>query len=175
MRVIGFTGYAQSGKDTAAGFLVERGWTRLAFADILRLSLYNLNPLVVGHFRVQDVVNLYGWDVAKVDFPEIRQLLQRFGTEVGRELYGETFWVDRVLKQLTPDGNFVITDVRFPNEADAVRDIGGSLFRIARPGVQAANGHASEDIGKLRVDLVIPNTGDLDHFRAVVLEAVDRN
>ena len=185
-QVIGFCGFAQSGKDTAASFLVERGWTRLAFADILRQSLYNLNPPTVLEetydeegalnacrlLRVQPIVDAMGWDVAKTVFPEIRELLQRFGTEVGRELYGENFWVDRVMKQIVHPGRYVITDVRFPNEEIAVHKAGGRLFRINRGGVVAVNGHASEDIDRLQIDGVIPNTSDVDKFRAVVLEAV---
>jgi len=191
VKVIGFTGYAQSGKDTAAGFLVDRGWKRLAFADILRQSLYNLNPIVYvtgvcddGYWedsdetRVKEIVDRDGWDVAKTRYPEIRQLLQRFGTEVGRELYGESFWVDRVLNQIKegqPNDNYVITDVRFPNELAAVRDIGGAVFKIQRLCNKPANAHASEDIDGLRVDGVIPNTGTLDRFQEMVLEAAGLN
>lgn len=185
-QIVGFCGYAQSGKDTAASFLVERGWKRLAFADILRQSLYNLNPPAVleeGYdetgeltgcrlLRVQEIVDAMGWDVAKTVFNEIRELLQRFGTEVGRELYGESFWVDRVMNQLVHPGRYVITDVRFPNEEAAVHAAGGRLFRIARGGVVAVNGHASEDIERLKVDGVIPNTSDMAKFKEVVLEAV---
>ncbi len=43
--------------------------------------------------RVRDLVDDIGWDKAKVQYPEIRELLQRMGTEVGRALYGESFWV----------------------------------------------------------------------------------
>lgn len=191
--IVGLTGYAQSGKDTAASFLVARGWRRLAFADILRTSLYNLNPIVeaqvycdcdgsyvesidTDYERVQAIVDRIGWDRAKVEYPEIRQLLQRFGTEVGRELYGENFWVERVISQVKPGERVVITDVRFQNEEKAVHDAGGRVFRIVRPGVGAANTHASElEIDKLWVDGVIPNTDGLDQFESDVLEAVGLN
>jgi len=200
MSVIGLTGFAQSGKDTAAGFLAEFGYKRLAFADILRQSLYNLNPIVKafpgweesdlgwntyavisGYARVQELVDKYGWDHVKVEYPEVRELLQRLGTEVGRELYGESFWVDRVMSQIESDravkprghetawSNFVITDVRFPNEYEAVRNAGGQVFRIERPGVGAVNNHASEQV--LPYDIMVHNTGDLDHFRRAVLAA----
>ena len=186
--ILGFTGYAQSGKDTAAGFLVARGWRRLAFADILRDSLYNLNPIIVSdesgdgmlvnpsHFRVRDIVDFIGWDRAKVEYPEIRQLLQRLGTEVGRELYGENFWVERVMSQINRGEQVVITDVRFPNEEQAVHSAGGRVFRIVRTGVSAANGHASElEIDRLSVDGVIPNMDGLDLFEQDVLEAAGLN
>jgi hypothetical protein len=173
MRLFGFCGYAQSGKDTAASFLVEQGFKRLAFADILRQSLYNLNPIVVQGRRVQEIVDAVSWDVAKVEFPEIRELLQRMGTEVGRELYGENFWVDRVMSQVKSNGDYVITDVRFPNEEAAVRQAGGRVLRIVREGVGAVNGHVSDTgVDSLRIDGAILNTGSLEEFKAQVLALV---
>lgn len=173
MRLIGFCGYAQSGKDTAASFLVEQGFKRLAFADILRQSLYNLNPIVVQGRRVQEIVDVVSWDVAKVDFPEIRELLQRMGTEVGRELYGENFWVDRVMSQVKSTGDYVITDVRFPNEEAAVHQAGGKVLRIVRDGVGAVNAHVSDTgVDSLNIDGAILNTGSLEEFKAQVLAQV---
>lgn len=209
-RIVGLTGYAQSGKDTAAGFLIERGWTRLAFADILRTSLYNLNPIVrgipgwdesesgltqyavvSGYKRVQEIVDAHGWDYAKTQYREIRELLQRFGTEVGRALYGENFWVEMAMRQIetAPSwqstggggweqhedhivGNWVITDVRFPNECDAVHNAGGQVYRIDR-GNAAVNTHASEmHVASMPVDGVIANNGDLAAYEANVLAAL---
>lgn len=192
MTVIGFCGYAQSGKDTAAGFLTAHGYERLAFADALRDSVYLLNPIVrvssIGNAdceyeRVQDLVDRVGWDVAKVSYPEIRQLLQRMGTEVGRALYGESFWVDRVLTQMGRSttsygedvivGNYVITDVRFPNEVEAVRSVGGKVVRIYREGVGAVNSHVSDTgVDDLEIDAVVLNQGSLDEFRQEVLKVV---
>lgn len=184
MTVIGFCGFAQSGKDESAKVLMELGWKRLAFADALRDSVYNLNPLVdlpnIGRAaapgsvatRVQTIIDTIGWDVAKVQYPEIRGLLQRMGTEVGRTLYGESFWVDRVLAQMTPDHDYVITDVRFPNEVAAVRYDGGKVIRIYREGVGAVNSHVSDQgINDLEFDSVIMNDGSLEDLKASVLVA----
>lgn len=174
MTLIGFCGYAQSGKDTAAKFLVDRGFKRLAFADILRQSLYNLNPLVVQGRRVQEIVDAVSWDVAKVEFPEIRELLQRMGTEVGRELYGENFWVDRVMSQVKSSGDYVITDVRFPNEERAVHQAEGKVIRIVRQGVGAVNTHVSDTgVDSLRIDGTILNDRSLETFQSQVLALVE--
>lgn len=177
--ILGVCGFAQSGKDTAAGFLIERGWKRLAFADALRESVYRLNPVVPLNvpvdppIRVQDLVDMFGWDVVKVEYPEIRQLLQRMGTEVGRGIYGESFWVDRVLAQIEPGQNYVITDVRFPNEVDAVRSVGGVVYRIYREGVNAVNGHISDTgVDDLEIDGILLNDGDLADLEQRVLAAV---
>ncbi len=151
--LVGLSGYAQSGKDTAARVLMEHfGFERRAFADKMRAFLYAVNPLVFNDASdwslgdeavyVQDVVDKYGWDAAKVDFPEVRQLMQRLGTEAGREVLGENVWVDATMAKV--DGCTVFTDVRFPNEYDAIKAAGGEVWRIARPGTSAVNMHPSE-------------------------------
>lgn len=173
--IIAFCGFAQSGKDTAASFLVKAGYTKLAFADPLRAAVYALNPIIgiegTYEYRVQYCIDNYGYEETKRRFPEYRALLQRMGTEVGREQFGENFWVERAMAQIQPGHNYVISDVRFPNEAAAVR-AGGKLFKISRPGTGAVNAHISDTgVDKLRVDGVIPNGSDLDAFRSAVLEA----
>lgn len=190
--VIGFTGFAQVGKDSAAAFLVERGWTKLSFADALRNALYALNPIIsvevymeddcysdgspcatVDRFvRLQEIFDSLGYEETKRAYPEYRELLQRFGTEVGREQFGENFWTDRVVAQIKEGGRYVISDVRFPNEAKVVHDLGGRVYRIMRDGTGAVNSHVSDTgIDKLPVDGVIPNMGTIEHFRALVLLA----
>lgn len=182
--VLGLTGYAQTGKDTAAGFLVDKGWTRLSFADALRQGVYALNPIVgvastyeddalIDHWlRVQDIIDTLGYEKAKATYPEYRELLQRFGTDVGRDIFGESFWTDRVVTQIHNGGKYVISDVRFPNEAEVVRSFGGKVWRIRREGTGAVNSHISDTgIDSLVVDGVIPNTGSMDHFRELVLMA----
>lgn len=177
--VIAFSGFAQSGKDTAAAFLVERGWTKLSFADPLRAAVYALNPIVWGGctatddsevVRVQEIVDELGYEGAKAEWPEYRALLQRFGTEVGRAQFGENFWVERVTSQFRPGGKYVISDVRFPNEASAVQDVGGKVFMIKRAGTEAVNRHISDTgITSLIVDGTIPNFTTIEHFRDLVL------
>ncbi len=150
MQLIGMSGYATAGKDEAAKALVEDGWIRLAFADKLRDCLYALNPIVGLEMKqlkyLQDVIDREGWHgykKGKFNDP-IRRLLQRFGTEVGRDLLGENIWVDSTLNNLDPDGKYVVTDMRFLNELMGVRDRGGIAVRLTRPGVGPANQHTSE-------------------------------
>jgi hypothetical protein len=139
--LIGLSGYAGSGKDEAAAALVVGGWRRDAFADRLRSFLYALDPWVtvsvdVGVARLSKLVDAYGWDRAKRTFPEIRRLLQRCGTEAGRQVLGAQVWVNALMNDFDPENEaLVVTDVRFPNEADAIREAGGVLVRIERPGV----------------------------------------
>lgn len=167
MELIGLSGYARSGKDETARVLIEEeGFQRIAFADKLRDFLYALNPVVSYDrgfsndamttrdekgglwmpIRLRDVIDTYGWDGYKETkyVSEIRPLLQRLGTEAGRQVLWDSIWIDAAFHGLDPDGKYVVTDVRFPNEAEAVRERGGYLWRINRPEVGPANQHASE-------------------------------
>lgn len=156
MILIGLSGYARSGKDLTASILIDEfGFTRVAFADKLREVLYQLDPIVgffsaspggLGTVTVRDVIDRYGWDGYKdTEYGyEIRKLLQRLGTEAGRELLGDSIWVDAALGSLDQDKRYVVTDVRFPNEAQAIIDRGGEVWRVSRVGVGPANDHPSE-------------------------------
>jgi hypothetical protein len=178
MRIIGLTGYAQHGKDTLADMLVEKGYVKFAFAQQLKDMVYDLNPSVYDsgmEMRLQELVDDVGWDNAKL-VPEVRRLLQVFGTEVMREHFGEDVWVDLLGKRLDDEfpARVVITDCRFPNEAAAIRRWGGVLLRINRlnpNGTPYENGiskeHASEaHIASLPVTMDWTfATGDLELMR----------
>jgi hypothetical protein len=142
--IIGLTGYAQSGKDTLAGMLIGlHGYDNRAFADPIRKLLYETNPLLKSEYRVKGLVDVHGWDKVKVEYDEARTLLQRLGV-AARTVFGENFWVDQALSGLSEGDKIVITDVRFPNEADAIKALGGQIWRVKRIGVGAVNSHESE-------------------------------
>jgi hypothetical protein len=166
--IIGLMGYAQSGKDTIASILCsEHGYTRIAFADKIRELLYDVNPMVgcspSGY--LQDLVNLVGWDQAKQE-PQVRRLLQDLGVGA-RKTFGDMFWVQQALRQVHFEGNFVITDVRFPNEAKAIKTYDNSLlWRIERIGVDAVNDHISETALKdYPSDHTFINNGTIDDLK----------
>jgi len=169
--IIGLTGYAQSGKDSVANILVSNyGYTRVAFADPIRELLYQMNPAVKdGGYRVQSTVDAYGWDVAKTAFPEVRNMLQNLGVGA-RKTFGDMFWVQQALRQVSPEGNFVITDVRYPNEAKAIREYDNSqIWRIKRSGVIPVNAHASETaMDSEKVDQIFVNNGTLEDLQVLI-------
>lgn len=152
--LVAFSGLKGSGKDTAAKVLVdEYGFTRIAFANALRKALLILDPWIPAHsggyqlLPLSELIADAGWDWSKNNIPEVRRLMQVFGTEVGRMLFGENVWVDVLKKQFpdlnSPDTRYVITDCRFINEAKFVDDNDGSIIWIDRPGI-TSDGHASE-------------------------------
>ena len=161
--IIGLSGYAQSGKDTVAELLcLNYGFKRISFALPMRDAIYTLNPLVEGTNRIVDLVDEYGWDVAKAN-PEVRRLLQVFGTEVGRSLFGETFWIDQAFKRAEEYERVVFSDVRFPNEATAIQQRGGDVWRINRHNHAPVNGHKSEHaMDMFMFKHVLYNDGTID-------------
>jgi hypothetical protein len=167
--IIGLSGYARSGKDEVAKILVEDyGYKRVAFADKIRDLLLETNPQVKDGFRVESVVGAYGWDQAKVLFPEIRNLLQRLGVGA-RNIFGDEFWIGQVFQSMDTTSNYVITDVRFENEAMMLKLMGGQLWRIKRPGVEPVNNHVSEsDLDGYKVDKILKNEGTLEELRTLV-------
>jgi hypothetical protein len=123
--------------------------------------------------RVRDIIDQHGWDGYKATpyGKEIRELLQRLGTEAGRQTLWDSIWIDAALHDLDPNKNYVITDVRFPNEAEAVRERGGVLWRISRVGVGPANSHASEiSLDDYSFDKVVENNGSLEDYRQEVVD-----
>lgn len=151
--IIGLSGYARSGKDTVADHLSEKhGFKKIAFAKLLKDAVYTLNPIVssVPHsydtvIRYQDIVDSLGLDKAKDQYPEVRRLLQVFGTEVGREMLGSNIWVDTAMNSIKDSSyNWVFTDVRFPNEFEAIKSVGGHVWRVERELAKPVNLHESE-------------------------------
>lgn len=158
--LVGLIGKKRVGKDTFAAVLVEKhGYERVALADPLREAALGLDPLV-GTFpltvndklstrawRLSEVVDAIGWERAKDYVPEVRRTLQRFGTEAIRSL-DEDFWVRTAfarINDLRESGiPVVVTDVRYMNEADAIRNSKGILVRITRDLPSDGDAHASE-------------------------------
>ena len=180
--IVGFSGYLRSGKDTAAQALIEDGFEHRSFAKALKDMAYALYPIVevrgvTPPLRLAGVVDALGWERAKDAYPEIRALLQRLGTDAGRKVLGEDIWVDTAMRGVERTGhNVVFTDVRFPNEADAIKDRGGMVIRVTRLGtapVSAAEVHPSETaLDGYEFDAWINNNGTVEQLHNEVRYAV---
>jgi hypothetical protein len=174
VEMIGLSGWARNGKDTVAEHLIANyGYEQVSFAAPMKEALYRLNPKItindVPNLPVKLGVDLYGWDELKTHGPEIRGLLQRFGTEVGREMFGEDFWVDAAINSIPDGSKVVVSDVRYPNEAEAVKKLGGQVWRVVRPGYGAANDHASEHaLNDYNFDEVLENSGSVQALYELV-------
>jgi hypothetical protein len=184
--LIGLTGYAQVGKDTLANLLVgDFNFQRKGFADNLRSMLYALNPILPapnwakvgdnfgnnGVVRVRDYVDFYGWETAKKEVPEIRQLLQRLGTDAGRSVLGDNVWVDALLNSPN-NARLVISDCRFPNECSSIKERGGVIIRVNRKGYGPINDHISETASLGFEDYNIQNEGSPEDLKNQALECI---
>lgn len=170
--VVAFTGLAGSGKSTATRYLVERhGYTLVKFAGPLKRMCYALGMTedeVEGDYKEVAA----GWLGGKTP----RFAMQTLGTEWGRKNFGDDFWVNQWKVEassiLYASGRVVTDDCRFPNEAQAIRRLGGDIYKIdGRGGI--AGEHISER-GCGDQDLVIENTGAVEELHGKIEEALRR-
>ena len=172
-RVIGLTGLKRSGKTTLARELSALGYKDVAFADPLKDLAVRLDPILTGDTRLSQVIDAYGWEYAKDHYPESRRILQFLGTEVVREVNPD-HWVNKMRQKICinhPDKKFVVSDVRFENEADVVRECGGIVVEIIRPGLSLPTDSHSSESG-VCADWVIYNTGTKDELLSEFLKEV---
>lgn len=165
--LIGVHGRLHSGKDTVYERMVEMGLkpVRFGFADKLKISAMaslGLRKDALGNDRSdQDLIDLANVmkergrlivQVSEGTHFEIsgRQYLQFKGTEGGRDVFGQDFWVDGAVSDLDIGGSslFVCTDVRFVNEAEKILSLGGEVWRVVG---------ADEDTGTHLSEVPLPD------------------
>jgi hypothetical protein len=167
---IGVIGRARTGKDTAGKWLVDnRGYERVAFADPLRECALALDPIVgtddddlaAPGERLSEAVGFWGWERAKDRIPEVRRTLQRIGQ--GVRAIDEDFWLRTALKKVTAANEggspVVITDVRYPNEAESLKRAGFHLLYVERPGVPHLDHESEGALTSDDADYTIVNYG----------------
>ena len=175
--LIGLAGYAGSGKSTVATMLYEEhGFARARFAGPLKAMMAALlkdsgaddetiHELIEGANKNHPSIWLNGISP--------RVAMQTLGTEWGRVLMGEDFWIELAARKIErfrrryPSVPMVFEDVRFVNEADLIRAKGGIVLRVDRPGTGPVNTHAS-DAPALAIDGRIVNDGPLSVLAARV-------
>ena len=167
--LIGLAGPARSGKSTAADHLVRNHLLEhYAFADPLRsglMEIFNLDPDDFEGERKEQTLAWLGRSP--------RELMQSMGTEWARQMVHPDVWV-RIAEQnlnylqnsLSSVVGFVVSDVRFENEAEFIRQRGGTIIHLRRPDAPSVNPHISEaGIQILQPDLIVNNDGNLAWLR----------
>jgi hypothetical protein len=176
--VLGFTGRARAGKDTAARWWVERhGFVRLGFADGLVAEVRRMLPrtlLALAHqaFDTGQLGGQWTTDSNMVSVllalkpAPLRALLQEWGTDL-RRASDPDYWIDTWRAAWAERGfpAVVVPDVRFLNEAAALQAHGGHVLRVERAGIDLPAGlatHASEtEMAGVRVAGTLVNAGTL--------------
>ena len=166
-RIVGFAGKAGSGKDSLGAHLIEelelRGIPakRFAFGDAVKEWLeleYGLDmkimhsPALVKNNAYTNIL----WDHERDNtcpppeaFMTYREAMQYLGTDVGRaedddRWINETLYQVAVWHQENPEGIAIITDVRFPNEADYIVNLESGIQFDIKSSIDRVNGHSSE-------------------------------
>lgn len=182
--LIGINGFKRSGKDTVCQIIqiIHPEAERVAFADKLK----QLAAMALGFEDVPSMLTEYMdeckeyWGISAFDYEDGpvfeltgREYLQNLGNSA-RVLFSEEFWIEQAL---TPDvlrkGFVVVSDVRYANEAEFIRQRGGWIWEINRPGAES-DGHASEiPLPRNLVDVTILNDGTLEDLEGFVRKALN--
>ena len=140
--IIGICGLIGSGKGTVADILVENhGFEKLSFADKLKDGVATVfgwdRDLLEGdtdRSRIWREKEDTFWTKETGQLVTPRLVLQLFGTDCMRNGFDDSIWVSLVKQRIVdnPDNNWVIADVRFPNEMDMIQEIGGQVWQARR-------------------------------------------
>lgn len=156
--IIGVIGARTSGKTTFSRQLVlEHGYVRKPMAGPLKRMLREGLGLNVEHTD---------GNLKQLPCPELCgktpvKAMQTLGTEWGRNVIGEDVWLN-AWKRTIQEGLVVVDDVRFPNELDAVKALGGIIVRIRRTGTAGVDAHESEVYAlQFEADYEIRNEGSI--------------
>lgn len=199
MTIIGIGGKLRVGKDEVAKILEhEHDFVRLGMSDPLREHMVILNPWIKvtlreawrlrvwpGWHRAADLLDRLGYVEAKT-IRDLREFMQRDGTDGGRNFFGPNIWVDKLRAMILQENEaglaVAITGLRYPNEVEMIRDLGGATVWVNRPGLTPpagdAGSHSSENsVGEADFDLAIDNDGTLIELSDTVdrlVEVIER-
>lgn len=165
-----------SGKSTVAQLILELQPQRalLPFASPLRAML---RPLLLSagysHEQTTEALSTPQGKASPLTLlpgaPTPRRLLQTIGTDWGRDLIHPDLWIHIWLSRARCSAGVIADDVRFSSEAHAIRQLGGSIWAISRPGISDPSGHPSEaGIDPNLIHHRISNDGSINHLRSQI-------
>jgi hypothetical protein len=167
--IIGILGVKRSGKDTISDFLVEQ---------------YDLKKFTLSK-RLKDGLKIlfdFSDDQLYSDSKDVvdprygvspRVIMQFFGTDIFRKSINDiipgikdNFWINIFINQYKnmEDKDIVLSDVRFKNEIEMIRSMGGIVIKVVRPSLKSTDPHESECINTLEFDHEIINDGTIEEL-----------
>ena len=159
--IIGITGFKGAGKSVAAKYLTNvHGFVPVNFKDSLIEEIKEKFPGLLHEIFMQHPVpedtDFTIDDLFITKPPLMRALMQNYGTEV-RRADDPNYWVKNWSDKVHSNDSKVVTDdVRFLNEAEAVREAGGVIIRIVKNGQTSTDSHASEvEMNQIEPDFTI--------------------
>ncbi len=175
MKIISLVGLKRTGKDTTADYLIKKyGFVKYSFADPIKKACQEMFGFTEEQL----------WGNTKEEIDERwgvspRKMLQIIGTElfqydihkhikseqfnnIGRDIWVHRFkiWVE-MNKDKYP--RVVIADCRFLHEANVVKEMGGTLWKIERPSIDNLDKHSSETgVSQIIPDITIINNSGIE-------------
>lgn len=168
----------QSGKSTVASLLAQHGYKLCSFATPLkRLTYHVLTELGISETRADNYVHRDKEELIPELGVSARHMLRTLGTEWGRQCIHPDLWLRcwrlQVEVLLAQNCLVVVDDTRFPNEATAIRALGGELWRVTRSETPNSPEHASEGaLDRFTFDVDILNDSDLHTLKAITTQAL---
>ena len=188
-KLIGLAGRKESGKSELASICNKYGYETLSFATPLKTLIANLLGITITDVnKLKNANNTYvlqSMDLIflskETDIPieiikekcgdksfkNTRELMQFIGTDLIRE-YCSDWHINKVREiiETNDDKNFVIDDVRFPNERELIESLGGTLWFVIRPKLDNVSNHISETALKWQeFDNIIVNNKSLEYLK----------
>lgn len=193
--IIGLCGFIGSGKNTVADYLIqEHKFKQESFASSLKdvvASAFHWDRKKLEGITEEDRAwreSVDTWWADRLNMPTLtpRWVLQYWGTDVVRQNFHNDMWIYSLQKKIAnSNDNFVISDCRFPNEIESIKDLGGKIVWVYRnlpwwytDAKEALKGnlhsqkilenhniHKSEYMWlDTEFDMIINNTKDIDHL-----------
>lgn len=170
--IICLTGQKTNGKDTAGEIIIELGtaegirFKRLAFADTMKIMFANSlgiyeDEIEYINSKKNDCLSDKNHDL-EITY---RECLINFGQSVKKHLGGD-FWAHLAFSEIAPWPDIVVTDLRFEEEAEYVRNLGGYIIHLYREEDQEDGTLAGEQkLPAHLIDFELDNTKDIPHLR----------
>ena len=174
-KIIGITGLSGSGKSTIADILVrDFGFVRVKMAGPLKSMLR-----AIGLADAEIEGELKNKPCALLGGITPRHAMQTLGTEWGRNCIHKNLWVDLWADDASSALDYgapgvVCDDVRFANEGDAVRRIGGEIWGVSRDGVLPGTHSSETELAQIAPDVLIRNGGTLSDLQDTVFALMRR-
>lgn len=201
LNLIGISGKIGSGKDTTAELIqlvtlyglnhtseIRTLASRLLDdPELIKFTVQNCNWEIVKYAYKLKLIGslLTGIPVEKFESQEfkktqmapewgnisVREFLQTLGTNALRDQVHEDVWINALFSDFNDSDTWLITDVRFPNEAEAIKKKGGIVVRVDR-GLSTGEHPSETALDDYEFDYIIPNKGDKTQLLEEVINFV---
>lgn len=169
------------GKSTVADIIKKYDYTELTFAGPVKEI-----GLILGF----DHKNLYGSQEDKLELNNFwgvsgREFMQKFATNIMRDelsnhinmnMDGKTIWVrlceKKILNLMEQNKKILVSDGRFPDEIDMIKNLGGIIIKINRKNKYDIQHQSESYIDKLKADFIINNDGTLEELEENIIKII---